>query len=182
MNTKRKKAILVSLLILSFSLWLLHDYVYVPFLEKSRLVHDEIEMKAWMLNKYLAIEAGIDGLKKKYDEVKQERKEVNSKMLKGKTSSLAGAELQNIIKDIIKSKDGSITSERINNTEERGGVKLVSVRLDAELNNPSTLYEIMYEMASRTPTIIVDNLEVRVRNVRKPGPVKVQLQVSALAR
>ena len=182
MNPKRKKTVLISLLISCLTLWMLYDYVYVPFIEKQRLVHDEIEMKAWMLNKYLTIEAGLDGLKNQYDELKQERKKVNSQMLKGKTSSLAGAELQNIIKDIIKSKDGSITSERINTTEERGGVKVVSVRLDAELSNPSTLYEIMYEMASRTPTIIIDQLEVRVRNVRKPGPVRVQLQVSALAR
>jgi hypothetical protein len=182
MNKKKQKALFAFLIILFLSLFLLYDYVYVPFLEKAQQVHDEIEMKAWMLNKYLAIQDGIGELKTNYDELKKTRKKTNSKMLKGKTSSLAGAELKNIIKDIIKAKDGAITSERINNAEERGGIKVVSVRLDAELKSPSTLHEILYEMANRTPTIVVDNLEIRVRNVRQPGPVRLQLQVSALAR
>ena len=179
---QKKKALLAFFIILSLTFFLLYDYAYIPFLEKSRQVHDEIEMKVWMLNKYLDIQDGLDELEKKYDEIIKARKEVNAKMLKGKTSSLAGAELQNIIKDIIKAKEGSITSERINNAEDRGGIKVVSVRLDAELKNTSTLHEILYEMASRTPTIVIDNLEIRVRNVMTPGPVQIQLQVSALAR
>jgi hypothetical protein len=162
--------------------FILQDYAYTPLQKQQAAFQEDIIVQRKLLAKYL----GIIEQKPKYEEAyrgfERLKQTVETQILNSKTESLAKAELQKTVKDIVTGKGGVIVSERAEKTEDKDGFKLLNVRIDADLATPAMVDEILYEIASSAPVMIVDLLEIRVNNIRQPGPVKLTLSVSALAR
>jgi len=146
------------------------------------MIDEEISIKKKNLQKYMAIAGQKYEYETMLDKIKEAGNKAKDNLLQGKTESLAGAELQTAVKDIIQKKNGTITSERFSGSEDREGLKVMTITLDVELVNLSTLHEILYEIAESKPPMIIDYMEIRVKNLRTPGSVNIRLNISALAR
>ena len=182
MNKKSQKIVLVSIVIVVLGLFLFYDHVYLPFQEELVLIDEEIAIKKKTLQKYIAIAGQKYEYETMLDKIKDDSTKAKDNFLQGKTESLAGAELQTIVKNIIQKKNGSITSERFSGSEDMEGLKVMTITMDFELSNVLTLHEILYEIAESRPPMKIDNAEIRVKNLRLPDAVNVRLNISALSR
>lgn len=182
MNKKRKKIILVSIVMAVLGLFLFYDYVYVPFQKELVLIEEEIDIKKKTLQKYMAIAGQKHEYETMLDKIKDAGAKAKESLLQGRTESLAGAELQTTVKNIIQKKNGTITSERFGGSEDMEGLKVLKITLDVELANVSALHEIFYDISESRPPMIIDYAEIRVKNLRAPEAVNVRLNISALSR
>ena len=56
----------------------------------------------------------------------------------------------------------------------------ITVSIDAVLPDTAALSEILYSIETRTPYLIVKELDTRVRNPREPKDLMVKMDISAL--
>jgi hypothetical protein len=141
------------------------------------------EMKAARektLEKSMKLIAEKPDLEKRLNELKEQRKADVSKILEAQTLSLAAAALQDTIKGIITGRGGSIRSERVEKPDNIVKFTVINVNIDAELPNMQALSDVLYGIETRTPCLVVREMDIRVKNIRDPGELIVKIRVSAL--
>jgi hypothetical protein len=143
-------------------------------------VKEEQALKEKMLKKYVAIIAERPDLEKKAAELKELRKANDTNIMEGQTLAIVAASLQDTVKTIVTSHGGTIASERAGKTEDRDAFKVINVTIDAVLPDVRALSDILYAVETRTPYLIVKDLDVRVRNLRTPKELSVKLDIAAL--
>ena len=121
-------------------------------------------------------------LEKKLEALREKRKEDTSKTIEAQTPSLCAAALQEMVKGIITGQGGSITSERVEKTENLGKFRVIGISIDTMLPDTRALSDLLFGIETRTPYIVVRELDVRVKNFRDPRELVVKLRLSALAR
>ena len=136
--------------------------------------------KANMLTKYMAIFAEKPGMEKQLAALKEERKADNSKLIEGRTPSIAAAALQETVTGMITAQGGSVSSQRVGKPETLGKFMLITVSMDITLPDVRALADILYAIETRTPYLVVKELDVRVSNFKDPKAVAAKLDVSAL--
>jgi len=119
-------------------------------------------------------------LERKLATLKETRKATASKIIEAQTLTLCAAALQETVKGIITGRGGSITSERVEKTEELGRFRVVSISLDAMLPDTRALGDILFGIETRAPYIVVQEMDTRVRNFREPRELMVKLRLCAL--
>jgi hypothetical protein len=117
MKKNRLLIIAVPLLVILAGL-VLYQYGYLRIQKELALILEEQDSKAKTLEKYLAIIAQKPDLEKKFQTLKEQRKAETTKLIEGETFSLAAAGLQEIVKGIILSRGGVISSERMGKEED----------------------------------------------------------------
>ena len=132
------------------------------------------------LQKYMAIISERPALESKLAALKERRKEADSKLIDAQTPSLAANTLEDTVKAIITGKGGSISSERVEKTDDLGKFKIVNVAMDVVLPDIRAVSDVVYNIETRTPYIIVNELDLRVRNFKEPRELMVKLRVAAL--
>jgi hypothetical protein len=108
------------------------------------------------------------------------RKADDSKMITGQTPSLAAAALQAAVKDLVTSRGGTISSERIEKPEDFGKFRIITVTLDAVMSDVRALSDALLAVETQTPYLVVREVDVRVRNYREPKELMMRLKVSGL--
>jgi hypothetical protein len=83
---------------------------------------------------------------------------------------------------MITSRSGTISSERVEEPEDLGKFKIVSVSIDALLPDARALSDALYAMETQTPYLVVRELDTRVRNFSQPRELMVRLKVSGITR
>jgi hypothetical protein len=167
------------MIILGF--FIVYKYGYMGIRADLTAIREEQAVKAKLLGKYMALIAEKPLLEKQISAFKDERKSDDSKLIEGQTLSLAAATLQETIKGIIVEKGGTVSSERVGKPEDQGKFKNITVSFDAFLPNISSLSEILYSIETRTPYLVVKELDIRVRsNTRGPKDLLVKMDISAL--
>jgi hypothetical protein len=157
-----------------------YQYGYLGVKAEKASVKEDQDIKLKLLQKYMALIAEKPLIEKQIISLKTERKSDDSKLIEGQTPSLAAATLQEIIKGIIVEKRGTISSERVGKPEDLGRFKAITVSIDAVLPDVAALSEILYSIETRTPYLIVKELDTRVRNPRGPKDLMVKMDISAL--
>ena len=148
--------------------------------------HEMISMKEMqasktkMLEKYMSLIAEKPDLEKKLDALKEGRKADNSKIIEAQTLSISAATLQETVKGIITGRGGSITSERVEKPDALGNFRVINVSIDAILPDTRALSDVLYGVETRTPYLIIKEVDIRVRNFRDPRELMVKLRISAL--
>ena len=112
--------------------------------------------------------------------MKEERKADDSKLIEGQTPSLAAAALQDMVKGIITGSGGAISSERVGKAEDMEKFKVIRISLDAVVPDSRALSDILYSIETRTPYLVVKELDTRVRDFRNPRELMIKLDVAAL--
>jgi hypothetical protein len=178
--TKNRTLLLSIPVIIILAGLMIYQYVYVEIQSGVASVRENESMKTKTLEKYITLISEKPQLEKKLASLKETRKDEDSKLIEGQTLSLAGASLQDTVKDIITRSGGTISSERIGKPEDLGKFKVITASIDTVLPDPRALRDILYSIETRTPYLTVKELDVRIRNYRDPRELVVKLDVSAL--
>lgn len=144
-------------------------------------VKEEEALKERTLRKYIAVIAERPELEKKATELKDLRKANDTNLMEGQTLAIVAASLQDTVRSIVTSHGGTITSERAGKTEDREPLKVINVTIDTMLPDARALADVLYAIETRTPYLIVRDLDVRVRNMRAPKELSVRLDIAALS-
>jgi hypothetical protein len=178
---KKSRILLVGIPLMVALLGLtVYQYSYVRVKSDLALIREEEASKLKMLGKYISVISQKPMLEKKITAFKEERKADNTKLIEGQTPSLAAASLQESIKGIITQKGGTISSERVGKPDDYGKFKIINVSIDTTLPDVRALSDILYSIETRTPYLVVKEVDARVRNFKDPKDLMVKLDVSAL--
>ena len=178
---RRNKTLIISIpLMLVLIATAVYRYGYLRVREYIAALREDEAFKMRILQKYVTLIDEKPALEKQISALKEERKSDEAKLLEGQTPSLAAAALQEIVKGIIAGRGGTISSERVGKPEDRGRFKVISVSIDAVLPDARALSDILFSIETRTPYLVVKELDTRVRNFRDPKELMVKLDVTAL--
>lgn len=167
-------------LMIALLLLVAYKYAYRDIQAGLSSVREEQEVKIKLLQKYMGLIAQRPQIEKQIGLLKAERKTDDLKLIAGQTPSLAAATLQEIIKGIVVEKGGTISSERVDKPEDMGKFRLITISMDTVLPGTAALSEILYSIETRTPFLIVKELDTRVKNIREPKELLVKMDISAL--
>ncbi len=179
MEKSRLLKIAVPLVVLLLA-GIIYQYGYLQVKAEIGAIKESQEVKGKTLSKYQALIAEKPGLEKKIASLKEARKAEDSKLIEGQTFSLAAATLQETVKGIVTGRGGTISSERVGKPEDFGKFKIINVSIDAILPDPKALSDILFSIETRTPYLVVTELDLRNRNIREPRELMVKLDISAL--
>jgi hypothetical protein len=157
-----------------------YQYGYQGVKNEMSFMQETQASKTKMLEKYITLIAEKPDLEKKLESLQEERKADDSKIIDAQTLSIAAASLQETIKALITSRGGSITSERVEKPDNLGNFKVINVSIDAILPDTRALSDLLYGVETRTPSLIIKEVDTRVRNFRDPKELMVKIRVSAL--
>lgn len=178
---KRNRVIALGIpIILVLLALVLYEYGYLRIQSEVASIKEEQALKMKTLEKYAALISERPQLEKELSRLKETRKADDSKLIEGQTLSLAAATLQDMVKGIIVGRGGTISSERVGKPEDYGKFKIITVSIDAVLPDARALSDILYSIETRTPYLVVKELDTRVRDYRNPKELMVKLDVSAL--
>jgi DNA-binding Lrp family transcriptional regulator len=179
---KRKSNILliaISLMIILLG-GVIYQYGYLRVQSELIEMEDAAAIKAGTLQKYMAVIADKPRIEAKLTALREVRKAENSKMIEGQTPSVAAAALQSTVDVLITSRGGTISSERVEKLEETGKFKIITVTVDAVLPDTRALGDTLHAIETQTPSLVVRELDARIRNFREPRDLMVKLKVSGL--
>jgi hypothetical protein len=178
---KKNKTFLITVPLMVILIGLaVYQYIYVRIQTDVASIKEEQAMKTEVLEKYITLISEKTPLEKTLVSLKEARNAEVPKLVEGQTLSLAAATLQDTVKEVITSRGGTISSERVEKPEDHGKFKIITVSIDSVLPDSRTLSDILYSIETRTPYLTVKDLDVRVRNFRNPKELMVKVSVSAL--
>jgi hypothetical protein len=160
--------------------WAGYEYGYKSVEDQMTGIKEMQRTKIKTLQKYMNIIAEKPGLEARLAALKEKRTADQSKIIEATTPSLAANTLVDTVKTIVTGKGGSITSERAEKPDDLGKFKIVNVAMDVVLPDARALSDVIYGIETRTPYIVVKELDSRVRNFREPREIMVKLRVAAL--
>lgn len=178
---KRNKTLLVTVPFMVILIGLaFYQYIYVRIQTDVTSIKEEQAIKTKMLEKYINLISEKSQLEKTLVSLKEVSSAEGAKLVEGQTISLAAAKLQEMVKGIVTSRGGTISSERVERPEDLGKFKIITVSIDTVLPDSRALSDILYSIETRTPYLSVKELDTRVKNFRNPRELMVKLSVSAL--
>jgi hypothetical protein len=180
MEKKSKLLFWLIPLILILLGFVFYDYVYVAIEEKKQSLDELKELKTRTLEKYVNAIAQKGALEYRINAFKELRKIEEAGLMEGQTPSVAAANLQNIVKEIIAGKGGTVSSERAEKAEELGRFKVITVSIDSILPETRALSDILYLLGAHRVTLLIREIDVRIRNMREPRELMVNFRVSAM--
>lgn len=178
---KKNKFLKFSIpIIIILVLLAIYEYGYLRLEDEYLATQESIGLKTKTLQKYNQLISERPELEKLFSTLKETKKLEENKLIEGQTLSLAAASLQEMVKGIIISRGGTISSERVGKAEDLGNYKVISISIDTVIPDTRALTEIIYEIESRTPYLVIKEIDARVRNYREPRELIVKLDVIAL--
>jgi hypothetical protein len=180
MKSKSKLLVMSIPVIIVLAGLVAYQYGYQGIKNEMSFMQETQASKTKMLEKYISLIAEKPDLEKKLESLQEERKADDSKIIDAQTLSIAAASLQETIKALITSRGGSITSERVEKPDNLGNFKVINVSIDAILPDTRALSDLLYGVETRTPSLIIKEVDTRVRNFRDPKELMVKIRVSAL--
>ncbi len=180
----RKSKLLVFSIPLMSILFILVAYRYGYMEVKAELasVKENEAARTKTLAQYMALFAGKPELEKQLAALKEIAKMQDSRIVEGKTPSIAAAALQESVKGMITARGGIISSERIVKPETLGKFMVVTVSMDMSVPDIRALADILYNIETQTPYLVVKELDARSKSFKDPKDLMVKLDVSALTR
>ena len=157
-----------------------YDYVYMAIQAEMQTLDELKESKQKTLEKYISAIDQKGALENRINALKESRKSRETTTVEGQTPSVAAANLQNMVKGIITGKGGTISSERAEKSEDLSHLKVITVSVDTILPETKALYDILYLFETHPVTLLIRELDVRVRNMREPRELMVKFKVSAM--
>jgi len=179
---KNKRLFIGIIIVIILTIMVAYQYGYLSIKESIGLIKEEKEMKLKKLLKYKKILQNSKELENELIKLNKILKDEEVKLIPGKTYALACAKLQDNIKKLIKEGGGSVRSERMEKTSDYEGYKVITVSVDAEVSNIEALSNILYSIEASTPYMVIKELNIRVRNYRRPDRLIVRLKVAGLSK
>jgi len=182
METPKKKLVPLIIVCLILVGLTAYDYGYRNVIERMSEIKEARFVKERTLNKYATLVAQKGNLAKELVELKEELKNEEARLPEWQGPALAAANLQNTVKEVVSSNGGNITTERVNKSETRGNYKIVSIGMDMIVQDTSVLTAILFGIESKSPYYKINNLDIRVNDLKAPREMTVRLDVSAMMK
>lgn len=187
LNKQQQRWLAVGLL--CSVIFILGALIFMPWYNAVNNIRDDIEDLTFRIKRYERVIASRDEVLR---EVEKGRKEINALgyFYTQETTSLAAAELQKRIKDIVQRAGGEITSTQVLPHKEEEDLLRVAVKVKLS-GDMEMLRSLLYDIDIEKPLISIDNLSItpkakrRMRGARKAvesGEVIVSLDVSGYMR
>jgi len=157
-----------------------YRYGYVRVRAELKTIKEDQSISMKTLEKYITLISEKPELEKRLASLTEKRKTDNAKLIEGQTPSLVAAALQDTVNGIVKGRGGTITSERVGKPEDLGKFKVITVSMDSTFPNVSVLSDILNSIETQTPSLVVKELDVRVRDFRNPKELMVKMDISAI--
>jgi len=181
LKMKRSKTLIITIPLMVILLGLvMYQFIYLRTQADVALIKESQSIKTKTLENYITLISEKPQLEKKLVSLKESRKADDSKLIEGQTPSLAAATLQDIVKNTVTGSGGTISSERVGKPENRDKFNVISVSIDTVLPDSGALSNILYSLETRTPYLLVKELDIRIRDYRNPRELMVKLDVSAI--
>lgn len=158
----------------------LYRYGYVRVGAELKTIKEDQAISMKTLEKYIALISEKSSLEKKLASLAEKRKTDNAKLVEGQTPSLVAAALQDTVNGIVKGRGATITSERVSKPEDMGKFKVITVSMDVTFPDVSALSDILHSIETHTPSLVVKEIDVRIRDFRNPKDLMVKMDVSAM--
>lgn len=177
MNISKRDKKVLMIGTLAVALFLVINYVISPFIESENDIQGGTEQKEMLLQKYERVINQRGEIEKKLAKMKREQSDLNAKLLKGSTPSLAAAEMQKMLENISKKYGLELKSVKVKDAEERGEFLAIplEIRLTTDLNSTR---QFLADLEKNSKYLIIPNLKISVKNQRDPKEVIVTLVVT----
>ncbi|OPY76289.1 MAG: General secretion pathway protein M [Syntrophorhabdus sp. PtaU1.Bin058] len=178
---KNRTLTFLILLMAALLIAVAYRYGYLAVKAGIASVREERAIRIKTFQKQMALIAQKPAMQKKLDLLIETRKADNSKLFDGKTSSISTAALLETVKGIITGRGGTILSERAGKPGALGRLTVIAASIDASLPDARTLGDILYAMETRTPYLVVKEIDIRVKALNEPKALSVKLEITALS-
>jgi Tfp pilus assembly protein PilO len=174
-SRRDKKFLIVGALALL--LFLVINYIIIPFIQSEREIRDGTEQKEVTLEKYERIIAGRAEVEKQLAQVKKKQTQLNAKLLTGSTPSLAAADMQKMLEKIAATHDLEMKSVKVQDGEKQGDLLTIplEIRLQTDLERTR---KFLADIEKSQKYLIVPSLKISVQNQRDPKEVIVTMVVT----
>lgn len=178
---KQSRTLIITLPLMALLLGVFaYKYGFMQVRADLASLREEQAVKGKLLDRYVALISEKPALEKEMASLREERKADDSKLIEGQTPSLAAAALQDIVKGVVTSRGGTISSERVGKQKDIGHFREINVSIDTLLPDVRALGDILYSLETRTPYLVIKEIDARIRNYRNPRDLMVKLEVMAL--
>jgi hypothetical protein len=180
MPQNKSLSIMVPLLII-LSLMILYKYGYGWLRSDLAEMRETLSVKEKTLDQYRSLIAEKSQIEQWLGALREERNASLPRLITGETPSVSAAVLLDGIREILVAHGGTISSERVGQPERLDPLHIISVQFDAVLPDASALKDALYALETEGRYLVVNTLDVRVENMRRPGSLVVKMKVSALS-
>jgi len=162
---------------LALLLFLVINYVIVPFIESEREIREGTEQREVTLENYERIIAGRAEVERQLAQVKKKQAQLHAKLLTGSTPSLAAADMQKMLEKIAGAHDLEMKSVKVQDGEKQGDLLTIplEIRLQTDLGRTS---KFLADIEKNQKYFIVPSLKISVQNQRDPKEVIVTMVVA----
>ncbi len=168
-------------ILIILSLMILYKYGYGWLRSDLAEKREALSVKEKTLDQYRSLIAERSQVEQRLGALREERNASLPRLITGETPSVSAALLQDGIREILVQHGGTISSERVGQPERRDLLHNISVQFDAVLPDASALRDALYALETADQYLVVNTLDVRVQNMRRPGSLIVKMKVSALS-
>jgi len=176
-NISRRDKRFLTVGAVALLLFLVVNYVIIPFMESEREIREGTEQKEVTLEKFEKIIAGRAEVEKQLAQVKKKQTQLNAKLLAGSTPSLAAADMQKMLEKISGTHDLELKSVKVQDGEKQGDLLTIplEIRLQTDLERTR---KFLADIEKNQKYLIVPSLKISVQNQRDPKEVIVTMVVT----
>jgi Tfp pilus assembly protein PilO len=174
-SKRDKKFLSVGALVLL--LFLVINYIIIPFIESEREIREGTEQKEVTLEKYERIIGERTEVEKQLAQVKKKQTQLNAKFLTGSTPSLAAADMQKMLEKIAGTHDLEMKSVKVQDGEKQGDLLTIplEIRLQTDLERTR---KFLADIEKNQKYLTVPSLKISVQNQRDPKEIIVTMVVT----
>lgn len=164
-NLESRQSRLLALFLFIAVLVVVVAAIAIPAMASNRHYDELIEGMQNQVQVYQRVSRHSKEYERAYLQLQRKQKS-DRRYLKSNTESLATAELQRTVKQVISRNQGEILSAQVIRSSEEEGFKRITVRIRMK----STLEEMVktfHSLETNKPYLFVDNITIRSRNVAR---------------
>lgn len=180
LRSRRERFFVVSAMVTVFA-FLLFKFAIDPFLTSQEVVREEIPVKMKQLEKYRQYAAGKALAEKNLQQVRAIANQSSAMMLAGKTSALAAADLQDILKSLAAKNLISIKSENVLDTKSLDSFEQIPVQIEF-ITTITNLTNFLYNIEIYNKILTISDLNIRVTSTRNPRDVRVTIIIAGFMK
>jgi general secretion pathway protein M len=155
----------LALLLFIVTLLLVVASVTLPVLAMNRHYDELINGMSDQLVVYKRVARNSEQYQSKFQQLMRLQRQ-DRRYLKSDTESLATAELQRVVKQVIAGNQGEILSTQVTQTTEEQGFKRVTIRIRMK-STLEDMVKIFHTLESKMPYLFVEHVTVRSRQVAR---------------
>lgn len=159
----------------------LYQNVYVKSANRLADLRDRRAAAAEALKRYQKLVDEKPLFEKKLESMRGTRNDLEAGLFSGQSLSITSAALQDTVKTIIASGGGIVSSEKADKAEPLGKkFMIVSASFDMTLPDTNALTNVLYQIETHKPVMVIKELSIQCMNIRDPKALSARLTVAAL--